>query len=384
MDTRKIPENWVPLLLLLRSADTLTPEAFIKELGKINLEGEIVSTLISAIGGDNRPINNWLFTHRHEANTPLVWLAPTAYENRTHYAWMIGYRSQLAEDVEQRFAKASKMTVTDPLLLETSVPSPLLFVDPVEVSQKATANPTNEVDYDEFAIFQTNYKGTKTEVSDLEQRMVMNTKYLISYREKTLRRAKLLLDSDETLDSISTNIELLALLHTEGHNRGHFLGPWPLDKQKKIVLYEALEEFRACLVAIKLGEHLGLTRQEQDALAVSAFFTRFLGYGYDAYCLPEQRRRTTREITVGLMFFQTLIRKEAISFNQKTRKFLKLGPTSIRQALLEALDEIHRKEFLGKRNVASLRDSARHWYGVAFPNRNYSEEAVAVYTTLSQ
>ncbi len=383
MITLPLPKPWERLRSLLRMANHLSQEELKERIRALSLAPQIRSALSMAVDGENRDMNSWLFSHSSQDQSPLVWLAPVIGKGgATRYAWMIGFQSPLAPDVSASFERASKGAQSDPLLLQRICPPPLLFVDPLEVSQ-TSLRADGVVDYDEFAIFQTNYKAKRSEVPDSEQHMVLNANYVTEYRRKVLRRAFSVMEFQD-MSALDQEISFLSLIHTEGHNRGHFLGPWPLDSDKNIVLYEALEEFRACIVAIRLAEHMGLMEKTLDLLATSVFLTRFLGYGFDAYCLSEQRRRTVREITVGLMFFETLRRSGAIEFNEGENLPPQIYPNLIRKTLLHSLKEIHEAEKEANRNTDHLRKLARHWYGVAFPNRNYSREAIAVYQLLSE
>lgn len=376
---------WNDLLSLIKRADTLEPSRLVHELGSLQLDDTLVLALIEAVKGDNHLINDWLFSRPADYSGPIAWLAPVTLEGSTRFAWMIGHQSTLTPDLRQRFAAAASAATEDPLLQQCLVPSPLLFVHPVEVSVFGGRDQRKDTNQDEFAIFQTNYRADKPELSDFEQRMVVNADYLVNYRQRVLARARLLSGFKEVLDSVSENISLLALIHTEGHNRGHFLGPWPLEDEKKVTLYQALEEYRACVAGIRLAEHLGLNSQQLDVLAISVLVVRFLGYGFDAYCSPNLQRRTAREITIGLMFFETLLASGAIELVTLDPVRLKIDPVAIRQTLIGTLRQIHEVEAQAVSDgkcVEPLRELARQWYRKAFPHANYSPAAQSIHNTL--
>lgn len=381
----QLPANWQALLAVFQNSHSLTDQTLVEEIHRLDIDPILLASLVEAILGDNRPLNKWLFSQGDEERL-VAWIAPiSASYNR--FAWMIGKTSKTATEVCKLFQEAHTGTKIDNLLRQDSVPQPLLFVEPFWVS---TVKPREEVFdpelQDEFAIFQVGYKDTPVEVSDFDQRMVINTTYLVAKRRTALVRLRSIMKSQhEVLEQLDVKLETYAITHTEGHNQGHFVGVWPYeDKLKKnCVLYEAVEEFRACIAASLIAEYMPLSEVEKDAFAACVFITRFFGYGYDAWLLKKQTRETAREITVGLMFFEWLLSHEVIVLKKNDDSFqLRVNFRSIRPMLKEAFRLIGEAEEHANRQEVHLQEIARDWYRVAFPNGTYSENALLVYNTI--
>lgn len=376
--TESLREPWLSLLNVFREADQLSEDHLTHKIETLSLEKKLQECLIQAVRGDNRPLNQWLFSKAFERDELLAWIAPVIIEGGKRHAWMIGKQSELMPEVERRFIVARKKAATDSLLLQRDIPPPLLFIRPLAVSKfdGRTSSTTNE-----FAIFQTGYRKAPVEIDDFHQRMVMNCDYLTAYRQKTLERARQVIRNHEVVHRTEALLPLFSLIHSEGHNQGHFLGPWPYHEGKECVLGEALEEYRACLAAIRLAKHLGLSEEHLNDFAVSVFIVRFLGYGFDAFCLQQQKKETAREISVGLMFFETLVAHNAVHVSRGKITIPSAG--YLHDCLVDTLKEIHDAERTARKGgIESLRALATHWYTVAFPDRNYSTAALEVYRTM--
>jgi hypothetical protein len=298
---------------------------------------------------------------------------------------MLGHQSPVAQIVQDLFNECSLATACDPLLNQKVVPPPLLFVDPIAVS--GGLNDRGVYVDDEFAIFQVGYKDAPVEISDLKQRMIINAPHITNKRRLALKRLAMVSETTgiHLLQVLTKNIDLFSTLHTEGHNRGHFVGAWAYeDKVKKnCILYEAVEEFRACIASIMLVEHMNLTEEQKDAFALSVFLTRFLTYGFDAFGLTAHRRETVREITVGLFFFEWL-RSEKLVEVIEGNKPLVVEWGEVRGSLIRAYQKINSAEsLLEVGDDAGLRTIAREWYTIAFHNRQYSSEAKVIYNQIA-
>ncbi len=377
------PLEFRPLVDLWRNSAGMPGTVLAARMAELPIEPALSQVLQVAVQGDNRPLNTWLFAQGSLPASPLAWIAPLG-TTPPNYVWMVGRTSEVAATMHAWFAGAREATAKDHLLGQTLISPPLLFVNPTEVSKTTTGDTGLE---DEFAIFQVGYKNAATEVSDLEQRMVINANHATMKRRAALHRLRHLCGAEsDMLDTIESNLELFALLHNEGHNQGHFVGAWPHDEvfKKKAILYEAVEEFRACLAAILLCEHLPLRESEKDAFAVSVFMTRFLGFGYEAHLLPTQRRETVREITVGLFFFEWLLQGHVISVRTSGEHcYLDIDYEGVRPSLIAAFQHVNMQEAaISPRSKAALGEIATSWYQLGFPGAAYSQSALAVYNCL--
>ncbi len=297
---------------------------------------------------------------------------------------MLGQQNPTASLVHRWFDDAQKTIIYDRLLdQQMPPPPPLLFVDTFAVSNRSRESLDGE---DEFAIFQTSYKDSPTEVSDHQQRMVINATYATKKREQAFGNllASVTEYTSPVIDELRNNLSLYGILHNEGHNRGHFVGAWAHEDsiKKNCPMYGAVEEFRACIGAIVLAEHLPLTELQKDAFALSVFMSRFFGFGYEAYLLSEHRRETVREITVGLMFFEWLVQEGVI---REYGDYLRINYPEVRPALIRAFSLIYEQEAnVENRDFEALKKIAREWYRLAFPNSNYSLLSKKVYNRIVQ
>lgn len=368
---------YTDLLLTFRAAQNVQPDQLVKQIQQCCLPKHLQSALCDAVLGDNRPLNNWVFTEGLKINQCIAWIAPVNSEQLA-YVWMIGEQNQASIHVHKWFAEARSALATDPLLKQSLVSPPLLFVDTYAVS---SSTPSAFGYEDEFAIFQVGYKNTPTEVTDLNQRMIINAGIAIKKRKMALDRMKEISYLDEiTKSCLLENLEFFAVMHNEGHNQGHFVGAWPFDEKvkKKCIQYEAVEEFRSCLASVVFAEHLPLTQAQKDSYALSVFMTRFFGFGFEAFCLEVQRRETIREITVGLLFFEWLLFCNAIMIDQRQNLVVKID--KIRPALIDAYKLIFEQEVsMNRCGQNDLKAVARYWYQLAFPNSQYSQIARNVY-----
>lgn len=370
------------LLLTFQSAQNVQPNQLVKHLQKCRIPKHLQNALCDAVLGDNRPLNNWIFTEGLKFNQCIAWIAPVN-SKQPAYVWMMGEQNQVSTQVHKWFSEARSILATDPLLKQSLLSPPLLFVDTYAVSNLTSSIFGYE---DEFAIFQVGYKNTPTETTDLDQRMIINAGLAIKKRKMALDRMQEISFLDEATKScLLEKLEFFAVIHNEGHNQGHFVGAWPFDEKvkKKCIQYEAVEEFRSCLASVVFAEHLPLTQNQKDIYALSVFVTRFFGFGYEAFCLKEQRRETIREITVGLLFFEWLLSRNAIMIDKQQNLVVEVE--KIRPALIDAYKLIFEQELsMSKYGQNDLKATARSWYQIAFPDSQYSQTAKSVYDHLQE
>lgn len=359
------------------------PVSLSKNVDLCDIPLDLKSALIKAINGDNRPLNGWLFSEGFCKEQCIAWIAPVKDSTSYKYAWMIGWPNKTSLEVQGWFRDIRSMTKSDSLLLQEHITPELLFVD----THKVSKTNFDEFAYeDEFAIFQLGYKNAPVEVGDFDQRMVINTRFAVKKRLSALQNIDFICYSNRNKDIIScikNNLELFSILHSEGHNQGHFVGAWPLlDRVKrKTVLYEAIEEFKACLASVVFVEYMPMVNSEKTAFAVSVFMSRFLGYGYDAYKLKHHRRETVREITVGLMFFEWLVYDNVVHVYESGK--IDFDGDNLKTSLIKAYRKIFNQEHnVKERNYGELKTIAKYWYKLAFPMQEYSLNAKKVYNAL--
>jgi hypothetical protein len=374
--------TYADLLTVIRSAQGKSVSELSGAIMGCEIPEQLKVSVCAAIEGDNRSLNNWLFTEGLMPNQCIVWIAPIRSDT-PRYVWMVSEQNKTSIKIHGWFREVRPALAEDQLLLQEKITPSLLFVDTLEVSGVSIG----ELHYeDEFAVFQVGYKDTPVEVSDLDQKMIINTAFALRKRHEALVRMEWLgwLD-DEYVGGLRTDLEAFTIIHNEGHNQGHFVGAWPFEERikKKCLLYEAVEEFRACLASIALAEHLPLTDKRKNNYALSVFISRFLGFGFDAYCLEKQRRETAREITVGLMFFEWLVKKRAIKLDSPNG--VSVNANEVKLVLLEAYRLIFVQETSLRRDGQDdLKRVARFWYQQAFPGGTYSHEAKNVYNALRE
>jgi hypothetical protein len=377
-------EQVMQLRGIFKNSESKEPAELTRGFRSCGLEEQLLDSLTQAVHGDNRPLNTWLFNQAQTWGAWLAWIAPVRSRS-TRYAWMIGSQTASAQEVFSLYDDAKKKLIEHPLIKQGLLPPPLLFVTPTDVSGTQTRE--GKYEEDEFAIFQVGYRDSPVEVGDLEQRMIINTTNVVSRRALALHRLQMVTGtSNAHMELHLRNLIRNTLIHTEGHNRGHFVGAWVYEDnlKKNCVLYEAVEELRACLASVMFVEMMGLSDEEKDAYAFSVFTTRFLGYGYDAYNLKIHRRETVREITVGAFFFEWLLKERAIGVSSNGNQVcLGVDEGLVRKSLIKAYTSIHKAESaLTFGDTEGLRSIGREWYNMAFPNRQYSSELLRVYNQI--
>jgi len=383
--------QWQELLNLFRLSDNLTEQVLIRRIEALDLPDNLCHALICSIQGNNRIINEYLFDLPVTYEKPVAWIAPVIINRHKCYAWMIGRISSEVSEVRFKFDIASARVRDDSILMCRHEPKAVMFIEPIAVSHFSESvvsqgvESTNTVN--DFAVFQVGYKESNGDIEDFDQRLVLNATLLEqNFNTAIVRAAKVIYGLREVDKSLlEQQAKLLALLHVEGHNRGHFAGCWPFDKSKSCLLHEAVEEFRACLNAIRWAEHLDLTTAQADIFAFSVFAIRFFHYGYRAYVDPIKTHQSIRETSVGLMFFQTLYQAGVFCIEPNKKILHRFELTQLRPALIAAAQKLNQQEFEARsQGTEGLREVGRYWYQLAYPNSNLSPEAQSIYTHLRE
>lgn len=383
-----IEARWQDLLDVFYSSQYLTEDVFVQNIKSLALPKKLTLALEASVKGNNRVINEYLFNLPATYQEPVAWVAPVLINSQKRYAWMVGRISFEISEVRSRFHKASSSVCDDPLLMCKREPKPLMFVEPFAISKfndiPALSNTTS--DAGDFAIFQVGYRDQPGDINDFDQSLVLNSTLLEQNFNSAIRRAAKVISELQGFDnSLQKESRLFSMCHAEAHNRGHFAGSWAFGDDKSCVLHEAVEEFRACLNAIRWSEHLGFSSHQLDLFAFGVFASRFFHHGYKAYIDSVKTRQTVREISVGLMFFEVLRQANVFHFDINQPCLQKFKIDLVRPALITALEMLNQQEFSAKtRGIDGLREVGRYWYQLAYPNANLSPEAQSIYTYLRE
>lgn len=371
---------WAALHALFLQADRL-PATVLQELvAQLNLPQPLRRSIDGAIRNKTEEMVSLLFTVSPTQQDPVVLFVPINIQGQRRYAWMIGRLHTGLADIRRRFDAAHEAARLDPLLINRSDPPPVLFVNVQAVStiKNADSGAETPAALEDFSIFRASgSSGMMGE--DVDRQLLQNATLIHRNVLRAHHVAHLVFGSslDGVRECLERDAELFGMLHVEAHNRGHFAGPWPFRQGKSGPMHDPIEEFRACLCAVRWGEHLGLSAEQQDAFAVNIFLTRFLYYGIQAYGYTTRTRQSIRETSVGLMFFEVLRHAGAI---QERGGFCSLDAAAVRPALYEALTRLHAQEGAAKeRGPDALREVARYWYRIAYPMKQLSQPAQRIY-----
>lgn len=390
--------QWQELLNLFRLSDSLTEQVLIQRIQAIDLPDNLCHALICSIEGDNRILNEYLLELPVTYQQPVAWIAPVIINSHQRYAWMIGRIASEVSEVRLKFDLASARVRDDSILMCRNEPKPVMFIEPIAESDFSESVVSQGVEstktVDDFAVFQVAYKDSNGDFKDsngdaeaFDRRYVINAAVLEQNFKTAIMRAAKVIDGLQEADKscLEEKIKLFSLVHMEAHNRGHFAGCWPFDKSKNCLLHEAVEEFRACLNAIRWAEHLDFTDYQVDIFAFSVFALRFFNYGYRYYIDPIKTDQSVLRISVGLMFFQTLYQAGVFCIDPKQRILHQFELTKLRPALIAAVQKINQQELEARsQGTEGLREVGRYWYQLAYPNGNLSPEAQSIYTHLRE
>ncbi len=364
---------WKELTELFQQVDSIHPDSFLASLAGLDLDEECVKAVGKALLGKLTDLNNWLFSLPADYSGPLLWIAPGLGSNGG-YGWFIGKQPPSLPTARAWLVQADAEATSDSLLAPVLPTPPIIFFYRVAASEQLRLQGD---DSDEFGLFQDSE--ADGEFQDVNKRLILNMSTLITDRKIAIQRAKAFFPQTN-FAFVEENLELLALFHSEGHNRGHFLGPWPYVEGKADLAYEPLEEVRSCLAAIRLAEHAGLPTEFINALGVSVFVLRVFGTGYDAYHGDPSLAENYREATAGVLVWQYLRLKGVLqSDNNKPIRFC-FDSNDLCKALLCFLREIHEDEANALSDgVEQLSRVARKWLAIAYPEAQYPLDIAQIY-----
>ena len=259
-------------------------------------------------------------------------------------------------------------------------PPYLLYLNTSIQSQwQQQLRPSTEEKVGDFSIFQVDYKGEKFR-DDIDQLMAMNSDFLVSQAFHTFEMMKQTCDS-QTLDyfeqHVLPNASFLSKLHTELHNYGHFMGSFPYsNNDKDCEEYEAVEEFKACCVAIEAMQTMCDDSNLISAFALLVVCTRIFGYGLRAYLVEDKTSQLVREISVAVFFFESLKNAGILTCGSH----LVFNIPKITSVISDKVQEIDEVESTAKKEgVKTLVDYAVKLYSASYPDKQLSPELSYVY-----
>ena len=343
-------------------------------------QASLYHVLKNTAEGNPDSMNEWLFSLPPNYTGVIGWLAKVQYLQTERFVWMVGViddETALVRDfINNNWYKAN----ANPLLACPRKPPFLLYLKPSAQSTWQQNLPqSNEEKIGDFSMFQVDYKGEKLR-DDIDQLMAMNSIFLCNQVYQIFEAMKMSC-SEELLEYFEKNVlpkvGLLSKLHTELHNYGHFIGAFPYDnKTKNCDEYEAVEEYKACLVAIELVSTLSDDLDLVNSFALLVVCTRIFGYGLRSYLVPEKTVQLVREISVGLFFFEQLKNNGVLKFDKK----ISIEIPSIRLSTKKLVQEIDASEAQAKENGNQiLVDYAVHLYSRSYPNKCLSPELSKLY-----
>ncbi|MEM1311870.1 MAG: hypothetical protein AAGF07_00190 [Patescibacteria group bacterium] len=336
---------------------------------------------------DSDSLNRWIFSLDPSYNNLVIWFAPVMLNNSIKYVWMVGKFDREVLTVRKMIDNAYPKFKYSSLLSCPVLPPYLGYVSTIATSTwQETLDTTGSGE--DFAIFQVSYNGADDR-KDIDQLMVLNSKYLVSSILDTETALTKVCD-ESTLDYIKTSVfprlNLLTKLHTELHNIAHFCGDWIFDETKDIHEYEAIEEYRACLGAIFLSKYTSLDKDTRIAFAVLVVITRIFKYGLEGINNTEKTRQVIREITVAIFFLEDLLLSKSIEITLQGKgevRFsinLELLLDSIDQSLNKICKYESENKAIGK---SALVRFAVNEYSRVYPNKQLSEKAYSLYKKIS-
>lgn len=71
---------YTDLLALFQTAQNVQPDQLVKQIQQCCIPKHLQSALCDAVLGDNRPLNNWVFTEGLKINQCIAWIAPVNSE----------------------------------------------------------------------------------------------------------------------------------------------------------------------------------------------------------------------------------------------------------------------------------------------------------------
>ena len=314
-------------------------------------DATFIKILLKAVKGDNRELNDWIFNLPSTYDKILAWAGKVKTDGGEKITWLVGYIDTVGQtEVRKLLDDAWGAICENKLFFNPSKKPPYItyltsivssewqknqdissllnttpqfgrvgmFVESTALSHNKPLTPAHHEEVNmssDIEIFQANYsKNAITEDSDWK--MPLSSDFLIDKTKILFERVKHFC-TKETISfyekNVVPNANIITKLHTEIHNHGHFLGPFVYSQaEKNEESYEAIEEYRACLISSSVAEHLKIEKEIYFGLPVHIFLMRFLGYGLDYFLTKNEDIVSIREMEVGVLFFDLLEKKKGI------------------------------------------------------------------------
>lgn len=357
--------------------ESLDENQIISHIESLPVEGAHKEALVRSVEGDRSEVDKIIRSNQDFK----IWMVnvPPELNSNQKYAWMYGVSDTVGEAVKRNAEDLHSTIFDNPLLtpppgFTIEATPPIVWINPIKSSNMP--RPKDDEGMDEFYIFQIPKSNEEAEIDDFHQELVLNGEVIDRNARVGLNRLKALFDMDkEVLSELEDNIEYYSRLHLEGHNQGHFVGPWPLDQTKKDhPVYDFIEELRACLCAVEMQRSTNGRPEAAEALAVQLLTSRMLVHGLNAYNLEEKTRtrQEVREIVVPTILFEHLLKDNAIVIDNSK---MQLNTKVMVQSMYSLLKEIHDVERIAYVNSDSnlLHEFTVNKLKESFPEGNYSE-----------
>jgi hypothetical protein len=296
----------------------------------------ILNAVEQAILGSVDSINQFLFSKNRVANEEVIWIAQTETDQ---FVWMIGNIDPIETVVGQIRSEIANYSA---LYNSGSIykPPTARFINATTTSQwqrKTGMSLESESFSEDMTIFQVGYNGDDVR-EDVDQNFAINLDVLQNNSEFAYKVAKENLPApfvNLINRKVAPNVRLFTAMHIELHNIGHFVGPWPFStKHKGAMIYEAIEEFRACLSAASLYSQIAtLDREMAAAFSLHILVTRIFYYGLRSFEKKKRNKAETREVIVACLFIDLF---EKIDFTEDVENII--------DEFTQALDQLHALE----------------------------------------
>lgn len=331
--------------------------SFLLGLKGAGLPFDLECALARAAQGETDAINDRLFDRSANAPDGFAWLAPVT---GGRFVWMLGEVAEVEAEIalvrERALAGAGLATTID------KRPPAARFVHTRATSTWQRTQPVrnlagSESFAEDMTIFQTTYRGDAPR-QDVDQRFCINLPHLAGNTATAYRIAARCLPSlsDHITRSLLPQARFLSALHIELHNIGHFCGPFPFElTTKDRLIYQPLEEFRACLAATELLSEADVDGSLKRDFFLHVLVVRIFLYAYRAWKRVQKDAAQVREIIVGCIFAEQFIRQ--------TRAGLEVR----QDGASEVLADIHAAEALAKVGALDLSSIAERLLTLAFP-----------------
>lgn len=373
---------------LLSRVEVLDEKEILNQVDSLNLSPLHKIALQESVLGERTLIDQ----HLRSDDPFKVWLVhvPEELNYKNKYCWVVGSLdpvgqqvSKLAEYLHSSAIKDNKIGRGGNDYGDRQTP-PLIWLRPKISSE--VPQPLGSEGNDEFFIYQTPKSNNENLINDFDQQLVINAERVEKLAQIGIERAMRLFNAQSnSMEILRKNVNFLSKLHLEGHNQGHFLGPWPLDRQKKDhESYDFIEELRACLMSVYAYDRTGASNEEVEALAMQVLFSRLLVHGNTAFNVEngKRNRQSVREVIVPAVLFGYLMNEEAFAIEKGSYT---IYPDKIVTSMFKFLEEIGHVESnaYSTRSNKILHNFVIDKLKMTFPDGNYHPDFINIQHSVS-